>query len=50
MNINVNIRHQTKFLEKRWYTFKISRTLAANYPVLQNLVPNNRLDLAIWSK
>ena len=41
MNINVTIRNKTKLVEKlRWYTFKITMTLAANYPILQNLVPN----------
>ena len=41
MNINVNIRNKNKLVEKlRWYTYKITRTLSANYPILQNLVPN----------
>ena len=41
MNINVNIRVKTKVVKKlRWYIYKITRTLSANYPILQNLVPN----------
>ena len=41
MNINVDIRNKTKLVEKlRWYTYKIHATLADNYPILQNLVPN----------
>ena len=31
------------------YTFKITTTLAANYPILQNFVPNISWDKAIWS-
>ena len=43
MNINVNIIKKTILVEKlRWYTYKIITTLAANYPILQNLVPNKR--------
>ena len=41
MNINVKLRHKTKSVEKlRRYTVKITTTLAANFPILQNLVPN----------
>ena len=42
MNINVNIRNKKKkMVEKlRWYTYKINRTLADNYSILQNLVSN----------
>ena len=41
MNINVNISNRTKLVEKlRWYTYKIYMTLAENYSILQNLVPN----------
>ena len=41
MNIYVNIRNKTKLVKKlRWYTNKINTTLADNYPILQNLVPN----------
>ena len=41
MNINVNIRNKKKLVEKlRWYTYKINRTLAINYLILQNLVSN----------
>ena len=48
MNINVNIRNRTKLVEKlRWYTYKIYMTLADNYPILQNLVPNTSWDFAI---
>ena len=48
MNINVNIRNKTKLEEILWgNTFKSTRTLVANYPILQNLVPNKRLDIAI---
>ena len=48
MHINVNIRHKTKLVEKlRLYTFKITTTLAANYPILQNLVQNKSLDIVI---
>ena len=43
MNINESIRYKRKLVEKlRWYTFQITSTLAANYPILQNLVPNKR--------
>ena len=43
MNINVNIRNKTKLVEKlKWYTYKINRTLADNYPILQNLVEKIR--------
>ena len=37
----------TTLVEKRWDAFKITRTLAANYPILQNLVPNKRRDITI---
>ena len=48
MNINVNLRHKTKLVKKlRWYTVKITTTLAANYPILQNLVPNKGLGIVI---
>ena len=51
MNINVNIRTKTKLVDKlRWYTYNINMTLADNYPILQNLVPNKSWDIAIWSK
>ena len=37
MNIDVSIRNKTKFVEKfRWYIYKITMTLTANYPILQN--------------
>ena len=48
MNINVNIRNKKKMVEIiKWYTYKITTTLADNYPSLQNLVPNKSLDIAI---
>ena len=48
MYINVNIRNKTKLVEKlRWYTYKIIPTLADNHPILQNLVSNKSLDIAI---
>ena len=51
MDINVNIRHKTKLVEKLgWYTYKINTTLADNYPILQNLVPNKSWDIAIRLK
>ena len=51
MNINVNIRNNTKLVEKlRWYTYKINKTLADNYLILQNLVSNKSWDIAIWSE
>ena len=51
MNININIRNKTELIEKlRWYTYKINTTLADNYSILQNLVPNKSWDRAIWSK
>ena len=51
ININVNLRYKTELLEKlRWYTYKITTTLAANSPILQNLVPNKSWDIAILSK
>ena len=41
MNINESIRDKRKFVEKlRWYTFEITYISTANYPRLQNLVPN----------
>ena len=41
MNINISIRNKTKLVEKlRWYTYKINTTLAANYPILENLESN----------
>ena len=51
MNINVNMRNKTKLVKKlRWYTYKINMTLADNYPILQNLLSNKSIDIAIWSK
>ena len=42
MSINVNIRLKTKLVENlRWYTFKITGTLADIYSIFKkNLVPN----------
>ena len=41
MNINENIENKRKLVEKlRWYTYNITTTLAANYLILQNVVPN----------
>ena len=41
MNINENIRNKRKLVEKlRRYTYKITSTPAANYLILQDLVPN----------
>ena len=41
MNINENIRKKRKLVERlRWYTYKITTTLAVNDPIFQNLVPN----------
>ena len=46
MNINVNIRNNTKLVEKLWwYAYKISTTLAYNHPFLQNLVSNKSWDI-----
>ena len=48
MNISLNIRKETKLVKKiRWYTYKITTTLASNYAILQNLVTNKSLDIAI---
>ena len=48
MIINVNIRNKTKLVEKlSGYTYKINMTLADNYPILQNLVSNESLDIVI---
>ena len=49
MNINVNKRNKTKLVEKlMWHTNKITSTPAANYPRLQDLVPNKCWDIAKW--
>ena len=32
----------------KWYIFKITITVAANYRILQNLAPNKRWDIVIW--
>ena len=49
MNINVNIRLKTTLVENlRWYTFKITGTLADIYFIFKkNLVPNKKCDIAI---
>ena len=41
MNINLNIKHKTKLVEKlRWYTYKMSYMSAVYETRIQNLVPN----------
>ena len=36
--------------KKKGYTYKITTTAAANYLILQDLVPNKSWDEAIWLK
>ena len=51
MNININIRNKTKLVEKIKVVYlQITKMLASNYPILENLVPNKSWDIAIWSK
>ena len=50
MNIYENMRNKRKMVEKLTFTHKITSTPAANYLILQNLVPNKSWDKVIWLK
>ena len=42
MNINAKLRNKTKLVEKlRWYNYKITTTIAANYHYLTKRGKNN---------
>ena len=51
MNIIENMRNKRKLVEQlRGYTYKITSAPATYYLILQDLVPKNSWDKAIWLK